>query len=709
MRLKQLTLLAVCAIVTVSCTDYKSQISALQNEISNLEVSVDEIGIFADNLGAVRDVLTFNQAGDYIQSVTPVGDGYQFTFKNNGSVTVGNATGGVSVGTADGGYVWTLDGQPLKDATGSDALTKVIARFRARDGKRQVSTDGGKSWTDLPSSPGNLIIKVEENATGVTVTFLGGTTVVFAKENPLALLISGDGSTISSQGKIVVDYLITGGSGEYSIATSQPNGWSPQVVGENDHKGQIVFISSGSPASDEVRIFIHDAAGHMVVTTISLASLTPDETYPVLYSTYDAYNVGYEGGVVEVNVATNLEYEIEVEPEALQWLSVAGTKALRTETISFSAKANESRQMRSAMVTLKSDVYSRTIAIYQEGTLPVVGQNLSENGTANCYIVPAAGDYFFDATVIGNGQAGIIEGAGFHTGSAAINPEAVDVLVEFTEEPIIENLRLENGKVYFHATGDEGNVTVYVMDGEESILWSWHLWCTDMPSEKTHTNADGSQFTLLDRNLGATSADPADGEETFGLYYQWGRKDPFAADNMYTWVKRNSSLLLDYAMERPFTPLTTDSAHSLNWFGELNNYLWGNPDYQELHPLNELAKTIYDPCPPGYIVPPGDTFVIMRDESNIRFITNGFMLRGDYGQTSFYPFAGRVYQSSYEAFGHNQDEIYFAVWNSGASMYNTNVYDGGACTTYRVKTLMMSINGGDFRARGIPVRCVKQK
>lgn len=30
----------------------------------------------------------------------------------------------------------------------------------------------------------------------------------------------------------------------------------------------------------------------------------------------------------------------------------------------------------------------------------------------------------------------------------------------------------------------------------------------------------------MDRNLGANEADKTKGKETYGMYYQWGRKDP---------------------------------------------------------------------------------------------------------------------------------------------------------------------------------------
>ena len=709
MKLKQLPLLAACAIVTVSCTDYKAQISALQEEIYNLEVSVTEIGTFADNLGAVRDVLAFNQSGDFIQSVTPVDGGYAFVFKNNGSVTVGNATGGVSVSGDESGYFWTLNGQILKDATGSNASTKVIAKFRAQDGKRLVSTDGGKSWTDLPSSADNLITKIEENATSVTVTFLGGTVVVFAKEDPLKVLISGNSEPLASQGKAAVYYLISGGSGEYSIATSQPAGWSPQIEAENGSKGQIIFVSSGNPESDEVKIYFCDTAGHMVVSTLNLASMTINDDYPILSPSYEAYNIACEGGSLDVKVTTNLEYEAVIESSATGWLSITGTKALREDEITFSATANGERQMRSAQVTLKNDVYSKTIVVYQDGIPAPIGQNLSENGTANCYIIPAAGDYYFDATVIGNGQGGIMKDAGFHTENAAISPVEVEILTEFNDEPLIDNLRLEGGKVCFHANGNKGNLTLYVTGDDGDLLWSWHLWCTDIPVEKTHTNSDGSRFTLMDRNLGAVSANPEDGELTYGLYYQWGRKDPFDGEAMKASMTSNTAGTITYGVIRPFRPLKTDRLSSFNWITTLNDNLWGNPDYRTIHPLEELTKTIYDPCPPGYMVPPASVYVAFGDETRLEYIVNGLLFRGDFGQISFYPYAGRAYQGSYEAFGHDPDEIYIAMWSSGISTYNTNVFDGGSSLQYRVKTLSMTINQGDFRGRGIPVRCVKQK
>ncbi len=697
------------SLLAAACADYKSQIDELQKDIDALEANLTSIETVTANLGALRNLLAVGQSGDPIVSVTPTADGFSFSFKNNGEIKVSNNTAGISVGEADGSYYWMLDGKPLKDASGANANIAVSPKFHSKDGKVEVSTDSGKTWTVLPSSTSAVITKVEEDASGITVTLLGGTQVVFPKESKMTVMISGDGSTLAGQGRVIVDYLIEGGSGQYTVATSQSKGWSPMLIEENSFKGQIVFVASGNPESDEVVVYVSDGSGQMIATKLNLSTLIPDEQFPVMYPVYDAYNIGCEGGSVDVAVNTNLEFDITIAPEAGQWLTMTGTKAVRQDKITFSAPANDATTMRSAAVTLSAGAYIKTVMVCQDGRMPSVGQNLSENGTANCYIVPGEGDYYFDATVIGNGQQGIIEGAGFHTDNASIVPADVDILYEFSTDVLIENLRLEDGKVYFHATGAKGNLSLCALDDDWNILWSWHLWFTDIPKEKTHTSEDGQQFTLMDRNLGATSADPADGEATYGLYYQWGRKDPFEYSTIYTWVKRSLTTTLAFVVQAPTLPLTTDLDHSFNWLSEFNYYLWGNPDTKTTKPLKELTKSIYDPCPVGYMVPPASVYVVFRDKSRLEFITNGFIFRGDYGQTSFYPYAGRVYQSSYDAFGYNQEEIYAAVWNSNSTTYNIGVYDGGACMSFRVKTINMAVNNGDFCARGIPVRCVKQQ
>ncbi len=64
------------------------------------------------------------------------------------------------------------------------------------------------------------------------------------------------------------------------------------------------------------------------------------------------YKIDIEGGTIEVNITTNLDYTVEIPEEAKAWLTVADTRALREETLTFTVTKNESYDVRRAVVRL---------------------------------------------------------------------------------------------------------------------------------------------------------------------------------------------------------------------------------------------------------------------------------------------------------------------------------------------------------------------
>ncbi len=228
---------------------------------------------------------------------------------------------------------------------------------------------------------------------------------------------------------------------------------------------------------------------------------------------------------------------------------------------------------------------------------------------ANCYIIPEAGDYMFPAIYKGNEKTpsinkGDIASAevlweSFGTSEA---PKAKDLISEISYNP-------EDGWVTFKATDLKGNALIAVKDGDGTILWSWHIWLTDTPQDQVYRNNAG---TMMDRNLGATSATPEDGILTHGLVYQWGRKDPFIMRNYNG--KDNTDLMKSVGTDWPSAVNGDD--HSTNEYANENPmtfiYLNHNP-YDWLEPRDAYrwseegtkAKTINDPCPAGYQVPYG--------------------------------------------------------------------------------------------------------
>ena len=229
--------------------------------------------------------------------------------------------------------------------------------------------------------------------------------------------------------------------------------------------------------------------------------------------------------------------------------------------------------------------------------------NLSESGTANCYIVPPTTDHYsFDVSVMGNGYQGIIDNANFHTNDVHLYPESIEVLWSQRYDDYYTStlgnakellsfieLNKDNRTVHIVPTGVEGNVLIAAKDANDVIIWSWHLWITDKPAEQNYVNYEGQYFTLLDRNIGATRADRGSNEEwreSLGTKYQWGRKDPF------TWNHQTASIKFTFqkSIENP-------DRRSDNW-------LWMDESSATRRAWDDTLKTIYDPCPVGYKVAP---------------------------------------------------------------------------------------------------------
>lgn len=710
MKRLSLSLLLVFAISGIlalnSCTaDYAADIEAAQQKIDEMNKNLSSLEALTANLGALRNVFVIAQAGDPIVSVTAKDDGYAFLFKNNGEVVVPGKTSGISVGKGDDSYFWTLSGQPLKDGEGNDAAISLNPDFRIRNGKIEISTDGKKTWKEVDATAGSVVEKVEDGDDAISVTFLGGTVVDFPKESRLLVSLSGDGSTMATEGTATVDFHLTGKTGEYTVTPLVSEGWNADVVWENATKGKIIFTAPAPAADAAARVFFCDGIGNMVASDIDFAGLTVDESFPVMYPAWEAYNIGAEGGVVDVTLYTNRDdYQVEIENDAA-WLTRAETRAVREDIISFAAIQNESEQMRSALVTITSGDYAQKVVIWQDAVLPAETEDLSAIGTANCYIVTREGDYSFNAKVMGNGDEGYIAGVDFPTETTELFPKTVDK--PYDPNGVIENVTIEvssdetTATVKFHATGNKGSAVITVKDNRY-IRWSWHIWCTDRPKDRTHTNPDQLQFTFMDRNLGATSADPADGEATYGMYFQWGRKDPLDREQSTSKMATNTSHAFVYSIRYPNRAYSQDGNTEGNWYTGKNNYFWGNPDYGRNRYLKDLKKTIYDPCPVGYMVPPANAFLIFNDQKRAQFTDAGIIIHGDYGQTNFFPWAGRLYQNL------NTIGSEVAYWHSCAARIGVSEDAGGAQTRVDRASGIVYLYQGDIRARVLPIRCVKQ-
>ncbi len=392
------------------------------------------------------------------------------------------------------------------------------------------------------------------------------------------------------------------------------------------------------------------------------------------------------------------------------------------------------------------------------------------------------------------GQGGYIQTAGDNQTTwvaEVIWQDANSPLIEFCNEPGNDVSHITDGHSYTGQGNDplcfkpkqgaKGNVLIGVRkkgnDNNKAYLWSWHLWITDynpdqvgatdddhiyeVPGGNVHRYDDGvgglnydDQYTynlwssmdkyatsyIMDRNLGARSVTRTDGyQQTGGLCYQYGRKDPFPLylDGTKTVLYDIQGNALSGVTGSPFAGVTADDyikAMSVNgvtsvavavqkpyvfycigegnWASDSNtssSVLWNNPvAYNNISP----DKSLFDPCPYGWKLPENGTWSIFSVSGvNNYTVPNA---SGTWNQgfdfyisssseagapTAFYPACGyRMNVNGAVADNGNYGFYWSATTNSAARgrfLYIRSNYVNPQ-NTYGC-------------AYGFPVRCVKEK
>ncbi len=297
-------------------------------------------------------------------------------------------------------------------------------------------------------------------------------------------------------------------------------------------------------------------------------------------------------------------------------------------------------------------------------------------------------------------------------------------------EPLTEDNKNSIHRKIYVKTNKEGNALIGAFNKDNEIIWSWHIWITDRDpgnvgnavvyttykwdETKIYSWQQGMDdqgepydrvpgYAIMPCNLGALDNVPAiysDGAiaRTFGMLYQWGRKDPFPPiilpgsvgndfgdisstgdhyDNSHNIIEKTLSEVSDnktgdqprkvrfyslsgntnlantnnsiekeiqYSINFPYVFICgtyivaneansyTDSNNDFNklnyyhsqgdWLINHNNKLWGGLEpngigMKVFHVDNNMnlydnygdKKTIFDPCPSGWRVPPGDLWL----------------------------------------------------------------------------------------------------
>ena len=330
----------------------------------------------------------------------------------------------------------------------------------------------------------------------------------------------------------------------------------------------------------------------------------------------------------------------------------------------------------------------------------LVGANGGER--ANCYIVSKGGRYKFAADYVNRRK------------DIAFDKSTItdaDWLWSSGSEALVGNISYgKSGAVYFDVKpGSAGNAVIAATDAAGGIVWSWHIWISpdENPLEPTHYTRN-SAWLMSDRNLGASS-NRAGGPESYGLYYQWGRKDPFPAANTAgsTIAGKEDSAFGNHTEEyvinkEKFASAKFQSVRNTNVGSDELTYTVRNPmsnihfsnskpgndagtdtwayhltlaEFQKLWSTDIKNKTIYDPCPAGWCVPTDPAYSwknVNKFSIESDGTTAGYMFDASDGSeaaqggSSWYPATG------YRDAGQLKNLGYAGIYWTAAFSANTN-------------------------------------
>ena len=305
----------------------------------------------------------------------------------------------------------------------------------------------------------------------------------------------------------------------------------------------------------------------------------------------------------------------------------------------------------------------------------------------------------------------------------------------------------------------QGNAVV-AATADGTVVWSWHIWVTDhdvsvtaaVPTKAFDPNytynfmpvplgwCDGTTSTVAPRYIPLSLTQEQSGINLSAsilqagtpgnfTYYQWGRKDPFVGsigtDEIFkTWYDANGdsqSSLLTANTTRSKVFGITHPGHFIS-----DNYRWDTstttyddwnanlnsttaPTSSSRYNYTEVEKTVYDPSPVGYKLPPTNAFTGFGQTFGTGSKTpNGSVFNGGWhlytggqntGPTDFWIIGGYLNNSPGKLYGVDYAGYY---WSAGPYSNTQGCY-------FNVGSKTVTPQSYFYRAHGLSVRPVSEQ
>ena len=344
-------------------------VRAIQNNITVTSVVETEDGYtinFSDGTSAVlRNGKNGKDGRDGVDGIDGV-DGEDGTNGTDGVDGVDGETPVIGITLVDGVYVWTVNGDILKDndgkpipvtgndgkdgTNGTDGTDGVTPLFGILDGHWVVSYDNGDTWKTLgltSDTDYSAYIDPDKETDDYIVLVVGATEVQIPKEKAFTLTFT----TIQNNGvnageTVAFPYTIAGvnASDETDVDVIGIIGdWTAEVV-PTDNASGVLNVTATENGTAKVTVYAANHKGKADIRTLKFEG-------GVLEAVIETHDIEWEGGELNLFVKTNVAYDVVVPADAQEWISVAPATRVRVDSLLITVAKNETGAYRQA--TLK--------------------------------------------------------------------------------------------------------------------------------------------------------------------------------------------------------------------------------------------------------------------------------------------------------------------------------------------------------------------
>ena len=711
--MKKIFTLVVLALLALGCAKEYDD-SGLRELIAGLDARISELETSISSLqSAIGDAKFVRKVEEYKDPDTGRTTGITVTYTDGNVVHFNIVPTDPSQGpvfsvirNGAGDLCWAVDGVIIK-VGGEDVPVYQTPVFSIdEEGNLIVEVEGQQTNLGPVKSEGATLqdgiftnLAVTDNA--VVLTLADGSTVNIPFAEAFQLVIDKTEYVYSGSGPVEIPYIVSAKTAGTVVGTYYDIDKFSVAVDAD----KIVVTPLVNKASGMILAYADSKVGLTSIVSLVVEA----EGIRILDTPYSAtvdYLAEGEDGAVVANAVSNVEFDVKPVDS---WIHLVSVKS-QAYVISLKLDDNKTGAVREGKVNIVrkgTDDVIQTIVIAQLPMQEETGaKNLSKKGSANSYIVSEAGEYKF-AAVKGNSEESV--GA---VAKAEILWETDNTTTAPAVNSIIASVGVEDGFITFTTPEilKPGNALIAAKDAAGVILWSWHIW---IPATEIISSTFGGVVgvPMMDRNLGALVAAAPSGKPdgtSIGMMYQWGRKDPFpgtasvdssdpiATTGEVSLESEKQNFSIAESIQNPTVYVKTGGDSNKTWIDEKSNDLWGK------------TKTVYDPCPPGYIVSTRDKswafwggmssatgFVADTDNKQIRL---GVDFDAASPETTGYvviPICGYLDQGEYCKVG-----VRAYIWSCYASSGDMNI-------AYQVYINGSSISTTEQRmSRGGNIRCV---